>query len=126
MKKILKNSVAAAILLSSTISMANGPAKVISKKGIAKNEVEKNIISLDSDPTFKRKGDRVLVNFLNLTEGKVVLKVIDSEGRIIFKENIEGALIVEKAFDFSKAYSNEYTVIVVDKLGTYKERIQIR
>ncbi len=126
MKKILKNSVAAAILLSSTISMANGPAKVLSKKGIAKNEVEKNIISLDSDPTFKRKGDRVLVNFLNLTEGKVVLKVIDSEGRIIFKENIEGALIVEKAFDFSKAYSNEYTVIVVDKLGTYKERIQIR
>jgi hypothetical protein len=113
MKAILKNSVAAAILLSSTLSVANGPEKSFNKKVIAKSEVEKNIITLESDPTFKRKGDKVLVNLLNLTEGKVILKVVDSNERVVFKEEVEGALVVEKAFDFSKAYSDEYTVIVV-------------
>jgi hypothetical protein len=126
MKAILKNSVAAAILLSSTLSVANGPEKSFNKKVIAKSEVEKNIITLESDPTFKRKGDKVLVNLLNLTEGKVILKVVDSNERVVFKEEVEGALVVEKAFDFSKAYSDEYTVIVVDKLGTYKEKIEVR
>jgi hypothetical protein len=126
MKAILKNSVAATILLSSMISMANGPEKSFAKKGNSKNEVEKNIITIESDPTFKRKGDKVLVSLLNLTEGKVVLKVVDSDGRIVFKEDVKGTLVVEKAFDFSKAYSDEYTVIVMDKLGTYKEKIQIK
>lgn len=126
MKTILKNVVAAVILLSSTISMANGPEKALDKKINAKSEVEKNIIKLKSDPTFKRKGKKVLLNLLNLSEGKVILKVIDSEGRVVYKEEIDGDLVVEKAFNFNKAYSDKYTVIVIDESGTYKEKIEIK
>ena len=42
MKTILRNSVAAAILLSSTLVMANGPEnQFLVKKGIVKSEVVK-------------------------------------------------------------------------------------
>lgn len=126
MKAILKNSVAAAIVLSSTLSIASGPEKTYGKKVNAKNEVEKNIITLKSDPTFRRKGNKVLMNLLNLTEGKVIVKVVDSEGRVVYKENFEGEIIIEKAFNFNKADKDEYTVVVVDKLGTYKEKVAIR
>ncbi|GMN11657.1 hypothetical protein MTsPCn9_28400 [Croceitalea sp. MTPC9] len=126
MKTILKNSVAAAILLSSTLSMANAPENSFGKKTNAKNEVEKNILSIDLDPTFKKKGDKVLVNLLNLSKGKVILKVYDSEGRIVYKESLEGEIVIEKAFNFSNAYEDEYTVVVVDKLGTYKEKIEVK
>jgi len=126
MKTILKNVVAASILLSSTISMANGPEKAFSKKVNAKSEVEKSVISFNSDPTFKRKGKKVFLNLLNLSEGKVILKVIDSEGREVYKEEIDGDLVVEKAFNFTKAYTDEYTVIVIDENGTYKEKIEVK
>ena len=126
MKTILKNVVAAAILLSSTISMANGPEEASSKKVNAKSEVEKSIITLKSDPTFKRKGKKLFLNLLNLGEGKVILKVIDSEGREVYKEEIDGDLVVEKAFNFTKAYTDEYTVIVIDENGTYKQKIEVK
>jgi hypothetical protein len=126
MKTILKNTVVAAILLSSTLSMANGSEKDLDKKISAKSEVEKNIITLKADPTFKRKGKKVLINLLNLSEGKVILKVIDSEGREVYKEEIDGNLVVEKAFNFNKAYSDEYTVVVIDESGTYKEKIEVK
>jgi len=126
MKTILKNVVAVAILLSSTISMANGPEKAFSKKVNAKSEVEKGLITFKSDPTFKRKGKKLFLNLLNLSEGKVILKVIDSERREVYKEEIDGDLVVEKAFNFTKAYTNEYTVIVIDENGTYKEKIEVK
>lgn len=126
MKTILKNAVAVAILFSTTMGMANGLVKDFSKKVNAKNEVEKRIITLKEDPTFKRKGRKVFVNLLNLSEGKVILKVVDSEGRAIYKEEIDGDLIVQKAFNFSKAYSDKYTLIVVDKYGTYQRKIEVK
>ena len=109
-------------MFTTVVSLANGPESTFSKKTL---EVEKNLVSVKLDPVFKRKGNKLLVNLLNLKEEKVILQVIDSEGRMVYSENINDKVIVEKAFDFSKAYG-EYTVVVVDYYGTYKETIAIR
>ncbi|MFD2585311.1 hypothetical protein ACFSQJ_00105 [Croceitalea marina] len=126
MKTILKNSVAAAILLSSTLSMANGPEKEFGKKGISKNEVEKNIINFDFDPTFKRKGDKLFMNLLNLDKEKVIITVIDSEGRVVFKEVIKNAVVVEKAFNFENAFEDKYTVVITDSKETFQESVVVK
>ncbi|WP_350294007.1 hypothetical protein [uncultured Croceitalea sp.] len=126
MKTILKNSVAAAILLSSTISIANAPESSFGKKANAKSEVEKNIITIDADPTFKRKGNKLFMNLLNLSKGKVTIKVYDSEGRVVFKEIVEGDIVVEKAFNFENAYEDKYTVVITDNKETFKESVLIK
>ncbi len=125
MKTILKKSVAAAILLSSTISMANKPEKEFGEKGISKNEVEKNIINFDFDPTFKRKGDKLFMNLLNLDKEKVIITVIDSEGRVVFKEVIKDAVVVEKAFNFENAFEDKYTVVITDSKETFQESVVV-
>ena len=69
MKRILKNTVAATVLFATVAGMANGPKK---------NEVEKELISLEADPVFKKKGHRLFLNLLNLDQEKVTIKIIDS------------------------------------------------
>ena len=119
MKTVLNYVTVAAFLLVSTAGVANGTVNTLDKKGKAKSEVEKSLISIELDPVFIRKGDKILMNLLNITQGEVILKVYDSENRLVYSESIEGELVVEKAFNFEKAFEDEYTVVVVDKMGTY-------
>lgn len=116
MKTITKNTLVIAALLSAMVASAGN----FGGKSKAKNEVEKNILKLRKDPTFKKKGDKILMNLLNLSEGKVILMVVDDQGRELFKDVIEGELIVEKSFNFRNAYDGEYTIVVVDYNGTYE------
>ncbi|NKI33456.1 hypothetical protein [Croceivirga thetidis] len=120
MRKIAKNTLVLATLFGAMVASAND----FGGKAKAKSEVEKNLLTIESDPTFKKKGDKVLMNLLNLSQGKVILKVVDSEGRELFKEVIDGDLIVEKAFNFNNAFDDEYTIIVVDHNGTYKTTVK--
>ncbi|WP_422859320.1 hypothetical protein ACOKFD_18955 [Flagellimonas sp. S174] len=126
MKSILKSFTVAGILIISVMGFANGPALKFGKKGTAKAEVEKSLIEVTLDPVFVKKGDKLMLNLLNLTQGIVLLEVYDSENRLVYSEKIEGEVVVEKAFNFEKAYEDEYTVVVVDKLGTYKETMNIK
>ena len=121
--KRVTNFTAALILLATSVSYANGPERPYGKKS---NEVVKNIINIDVDPTFKRKGDKLFINLLNLDQEKVTIKVIDSEGRIVFEETFDGELVVEKAFNFESAYEDNYTVVVVDNKKSFKEVVEIR
>lgn len=116
MKSVLNYVTVAAFLLG-TIGYANGPAK---------SEVEKNLINIKLDPVFVKKGDKLFVNLLNLSQEKVTLKVYDSQNRLVFKETINGELVVEKSFNFEKAFEDEYTVVVVDESGTYRETIAVK
>lgn len=122
MKKITRNALVFALMFGATVSFAND----FGKKVIAKNEVEKNVTKFDTDPTFKRKGNKLFLNLLNLTQGKVILKVIDSEDRVVYAEEITGKLVVEKAFNFVKASEDRYTVVVVDNFGTYKRTVDVK
>jgi len=123
MKRILKNTVAAALLSTTVAGMANGPESTVGKKSF---EVEKNLINVDLDPVFKRKGQKLLLNLLNLDQEKVAIKVYDSQGRLIFKEIIKNDIIIEKAFNFEKAYADDYTVVIIDNDKTFKEKVAIK
>ncbi len=124
--KVVKNLTVAAALLISTIAVANTTATEFGKKKVAKYEVEKNLVKVNLDPVFVRKGQKIMMNLLNVSQGKVLLKVYDSEQRLVFDEAIEGDIVVEKAFNFEKAYRGEYTIVVVDKFGTYKSKMVVR
>nr|WP_297787008.1 hypothetical protein [uncultured Allomuricauda sp.] len=124
--KVVKNLTVAAALLISTIGMANTEATDFGKKTVAKYEVEKNLVKVNLDPVFVKKGQKVMMNLLNISQGKVLLKVYDSKNRLVFDEAIDGDVVVEKAFNFEKAFEDEYTIVVVDKFGTYKETMEVR
>lgn len=123
MKQILKNTVTAALLFTTVVGMANGPKGTFGKKSF---EVEKNLINVELDPVFKRKGQTLLLNLLNLDQEKVAIKVYDSLGRLVFKEVIKGDMVIEKAFNFEKAYADNYTVVVVDNNKTFKEKVEVK
>ena len=126
MKSILKSFTVAGFLMVSSLGFANGPTVKFGKKGTAKAEVERNIIEVTLDPVFIKKGDKLLLNLLNVTQGTVLLQVFDSEDRLVYSETIEGEMVIEKAFNFERAFEDEYTVVVVDKLGTYTETMNIK
>ena len=67
-----------------------------------------------------------MVNLLNLEQGKVTFKVYDSTNRLVYIESVDGDLVVEKSFNFEKAFEDEYTVVVKDAEGTYSETITVR
>ena len=123
MKRVLKFTGALALLFASTSLLANGPVKTFGKKGFG---VEKELIDVDLDPVFLKKGDKLLLNLLNLDQDNVIVKIYDSEGRILFKETFEGKLVVEKAFNFEKAFEDEYTIVVIDSNKTYKEKVTVK
>ncbi|MDT0540829.1 MULTISPECIES: hypothetical protein [Croceitalea] len=123
MTSILKNTLVAALMFTTVVSLANGPESTFGKKAL---EVEKNLISVELDPVFKKKGQKLFVNLLNLDQEKVTIKVIDSEGRIVFKEVIEGDVVVEKAFNFEQAYEDNYTVVIIDNDKTFKEKVAVK
>ncbi|NQZ45760.1 MAG: hypothetical protein HRT65_15755 [Flavobacteriaceae bacterium] len=117
MKALKRNTVAVALLFAAATGLANGP-KI--------NEVEKNLLEVNSDPVFTKKGNKLFMNLLNLDQEKVTIKVMDSNGRVVFKQVLEGDLVVEKAFNFEQAYSDSYTVIIVDDNKTYKETVEVK
>jgi len=124
--KVVKNLTVAAALLISAIGMANGATTDFGKKTVAKYEVEKNLMKVNLDPVFVKKGQKIMMNLLNVSQGTVLLKVYDSEDRLVFDEAINGDIVVEKAFNFEKAFKDEYTIVVVDKFGTYKKTMEVR
>lgn len=121
MKTIAKNIMVVTTLLTAMVVSAND----FGGKSKAKSEVETSVKSFDLDPTFKRKGNKLYMNLLNLSEGKVILKVLDGENRELFNEEVDGKLVVEKAFNFVKAERDTYTIIIVDVKGTYTETVSI-
>ena len=120
--KVLKSTLVLALALTAAVGTAND----FGKNGNAKNEVEKKVVTFEKDPTFKRKGDKLFMNLLNLDQDEVIIRVKDSEGRIVFSEVIKGELIIEKSFNFEKALSDSYTVEVVDDSKSFKEVVAIK
>ena len=76
-------------------------------------------------PFFRKKGDLVYVNLLNVNSEDVVIEVYDNNGEILFNEIIENSLVVGKAFNFGKAKQGNYTVIVKDNGTSYYKNIII-
>lgn len=123
MKSIKRNALVVAFMFATVATMANGPKKAFGKKA---NEVEKELIAVEADPVFTKKGNKLFLNLLNLDQKNVTIKIVDSEGRVVFIETLKGDLVIEKAFNFENAYENEYTVMVVDNKETFKETVEVK
>lgn len=117
MKSIMRNALVVAFMFATVAGVANGPKK---------NEVVKELIKVEADPVFTKKGNKLFLNLLNLDQDKVTIKIIDSEGRVVFMETLKGDLVIEKAFNFENAFENEYTVLVVDNNETFKEIVEVK
>ena len=95
-----------------TIEISKSNARIVSKEEKLK-------------PVFLKKGNRLFLNLLNLNSSNVEIKVLDSSNRILFKELIEGEMVVEKAINFEKAYEDSYTVVVKAGEDTYYENVLV-
>lgn len=121
MKTIVKTTSILALLFATAIATANE-----SKIGKKAFEIERLTKKETTRPVFKQKGDKLYMNLLNLDLEKVNIKVIDSNNRVVFSEVIEGELLIQKAFNFEKAFEDNYTVVVKDSEGTYKEKLLVK
>ena len=122
MKTILRFTAATALMFATVAGSANENKNVLP---FSDTELEVLKAADKGKPIFRKKGDKVYLNMLNLQGDKVQIKVLDSNKRLLFKEVVEKETVV-KAFNFEKAYSDSYTVIVTDSEGTYSERILVK
>ena len=122
MKTILRFTAATAFMFATVASTA-----METKKVAPYSDTELEILEAadKGKPIFRKKGDKVYLNMLNLQGNKVEIIVFDSNKRMLFRETVsEGS--VEKAFNFENAYADNYTVIVRDSEGTYRENIVVK
>ncbi|MGB6151355.1 MAG: hypothetical protein WBG48_05135 [Pricia sp.] len=95
-----------------TVMVRNSDVEIVDKKENVK-------------PVFKTEGRVVYLNLLNLSKKDVKIEIYDSSNRLVFSEKRENQMIIEKALNFNKAYSDQYTVVVKDSENTYYENIVI-
>ncbi len=77
-------------------------------------------------PIFRKKGNKLFLNLLNLEKADVKIKVLDSDNRLLFEELVTGNQIVEKAINFEKAYDDQYLVVVSKGDDIYYEYLQVK
>jgi len=94
----------------------------ISLKGDDINIVERKE---NAKPVFRTLGDKVFLNLLNLEKKDIEIKVYDSQNRVVYKETLRDQMLVEKAFNFEKAYNDNYTLVIKDGSDIYYENIAI-
>ncbi|HET8735255.1 MAG TPA: T9SS type A sorting domain-containing protein [Pricia sp.] len=80
----------------------------------------------NSKPIFKKVGGMVYLNLMNLHRNDVAIKVTDSRNRVVFKETVKNTGMVQRAYNFEKAFENSYTIVVKDGKDTYYENIVVR
>ena len=80
----------------------------------------------NTKPVFKKNAQKVFLNLLNSDKEDVKITIYDSENRVVFNETVVNAVLVEKAFNFEKAYKDTYMVVVKNGEGSYYESIAVK
>lgn len=95
---------------------------------IEMNKLEVSIKDMNEilKPTIITEDNKVKINFLNLAQENVVIKILDSNDRTVFEEVIEKTMVIEKAFNFEKAYKNNYMVMVKVNANSYYQPIAVK
>ncbi len=122
MKTMLKFTVVTGIMFATLSGTAMGE-----KQSATFSDTEREVLEAadKGNPIFRKEGDKIYLNMLNLQGDKVFIKVIDSNGRALFNETSREDL-VEKAFNFENATADRYTVYVKDSKRTYSEKIVVK
>ncbi len=76
-------------------------------------------------PFFREKDSRIFLNLLNLDKKDVMIKIYDEESRLVFEEKVKEKMIVEKTFNFSKAYEGNYRISVLHGDKSYNKNFVV-
>jgi len=117
----MKKVILTLALVFTALSAVANPASVVTTTSFG---IESGVLSLD--PVFKRKGDKLLVSFLNADQVMVEIRVLDSQNNVVYKERVAGDLIVEKAFDFSKAFNDTYKIVVAYNQNAFEQIVKVQ
>ena len=79
----------------------------------------------NTKPVFRTKNEVVYLNLLNLQKEIVSISILDSEDRVVFTETIRNKPLVQKAFNFTDAFNDTYTIRVNDGTDTFYENIVV-
>ena len=95
---------------------------------IEMNKLEVSIKDMNEilKPIIITEDNKVKINFLNLAQENVVIKILDSNDRTVFEEVIEKTMVIEKAFNFEKSYKNNYMVMVKVNANSYYQPIAVK
>ncbi|PTB97415.1 hypothetical protein C9994_02905 [Marivirga lumbricoides] len=108
MKKLL---VAACILFSSVSAIANDneDKAVVAKFKVTTNKTDK----------------KANLTFIPTTSEKVIVKILDEKGNVIFQESILNKEGFSRPYNLSQLNGSEYTIVVKEGNSTYEEKISI-
>lgn len=126
MKNVLSTAALVALYFATNAVIANGPDRKTGSISVSEPEVYREFITVAKDPVFKRKGDKVLLNMLNLDGNAVVIRVTDADKRVVFEEKITGDSVIQKAFNFADAFKGDYTIEILDNKQKFQEKVSIR
>ena len=118
---VMKNVFFSFALILASVSVFAAPTAMVSSTSFG---VESSVLSLD--PVFKRKGDKMLISFLNADQVMVEIRVLDSQNNVVYKERVAGDLIVEKAFDFSRAFNDSYKIVVAYNQSAFEQIVKVQ
>lgn len=89
-----------------------------------------HIISYASEPkllvTAFRKTDNYAVKIHNPTHNNILIKLIDQNGKALFQEMVKSIEVFEKVYNLSSLPKGTYTILVENKFGQARERIEVK
>lgn len=106
------------------LAVENSLSRTVHSLNIGKDAVIITGKTDNNKPYFKKSDKHIGVNFLNLKGEQVSITIYDSENRTVFKEEFN-KLRIEKAFNFERAYADNYAVVVKTNKKIYSEHILI-
>ncbi len=125
MKKMTRTAAVVAALVATTASWAADPVKKTAVIETARPGVFVSMDRISEDPVFKRVGDKVQLNMLNLDQKAVIIRLINSEGEVVFEEKISRESVVSKSFNFEYAFRGQYTIRILDDRKTFEEVVTV-
>ena len=104
------------ILLAAVILGLNFSANAITKEVVAKAKFK---------VTVDQQAKKANLVFLPSTNEKVVVKILNEEGKLIFSENIKSSSRFERPYNLSELADSQYTIVVEHANEVFNEEISL-
>ena len=115
-----KSLITLLLVVTASLSFAHSKVSTLNTSDVGFENV------LTEDPTFVRKGEKLVISFLNADLDAVEIRITDSKNNLVFTQEFDGELIVQKAFDFSKAQRDDYKVVVAYKQVAVGQIVEVQ
>jgi hypothetical protein len=89
-------------------------------------ELFEDPISEKFKPTFMKQKGFVTVNFLNLDESPIVIKIYDRNDNLVYESDYMKDQNIAKVFDIYNIENEEYTIALTDNNKTYTKTFSKR